>query len=118
MPLKPGSSSETVSQNIGELVHAGHEQKQAVAIAMQNAGKSNKDAEEESAGGYSRTTTTATPSASGKGGFIKTKETTTGSTDEPKVITNASADCADPMQIGMSTAEINAKNRKLWNGGQ
>jgi hypothetical protein len=55
MPLKPGSSKETVSFNIKELVHAGREkghigtgppksgkalQKQAVAIALKKAGKS------------------------------------------------------------------------------
>lgn len=40
MPLKSGSSEEVISGNIAELVAAGHEQKQAVAIAMKKAGKS------------------------------------------------------------------------------
>lgn len=42
MPLKKGSSKQTVSQNIREMVHAGHSQKQAVAAAMREAGKSRK----------------------------------------------------------------------------
>lgn len=45
MPLKEGSSKEVVSANIGELVRSGRPQKQAVAIAMSKAGKSNKDEE-------------------------------------------------------------------------
>lgn len=40
MPLKKGSSKKVVSQNIREMVHAGHPQKQAVAAAMRQAGKS------------------------------------------------------------------------------
>jgi len=40
MPLKKGKSKKVVSANIGELMHSGRKQKQAVAIAMRMAGKS------------------------------------------------------------------------------
>ena len=39
MPLKKGQSSATVSSNIKELMASGRPQKQAVAIAMKEAGK-------------------------------------------------------------------------------
>ena len=42
MPLKKGKSAKVISENIRELVHAGHDQKQAIAIAMKTAGKSRK----------------------------------------------------------------------------
>ena len=41
-PLKKGSSDETISKNIEKLMHEGYPQKQAVAIAMENAGRSKK----------------------------------------------------------------------------
>ena len=40
MPLKQGKSDETVSKNISRLVHEGKPQKQAIAIAMSEAGRS------------------------------------------------------------------------------
>lgn len=40
MPLKKGSSKETVSENISELRHSGYKEKQSIAIAMSEAGKS------------------------------------------------------------------------------
>jgi hypothetical protein len=44
MPLKKGSSSETISANIAELIKAGHPAKQAAAIAYKEAGKDTSDA--------------------------------------------------------------------------
>ena len=39
MPLKQGKSDAVVSHNVSELVHSGRPQRQAVAIAMRQAGR-------------------------------------------------------------------------------
>ncbi len=40
MPLKKGTSKETISHNIAEMIKAGHKPSQAIAAAYSNAGKS------------------------------------------------------------------------------
>jgi len=40
MPLKSGTSQETISKNIAEMMRAGHEQKQAIAASLENARRS------------------------------------------------------------------------------
>jgi 8-oxo-dGTP pyrophosphatase MutT (NUDIX family) len=45
MPLEAGTSQAVISVNIAELIKAGHEPKQAEAIAYKNAGKSRADSD-------------------------------------------------------------------------
>lgn len=51
MPLKPGKSKKVISENIGEMIRAGHPKDQAVAAAYSNAGKSTSMKKDEMAGG-------------------------------------------------------------------
>lgn len=54
MPLKHGSSQDVISENIAELVRAGHPQDQAVAIAYHVAGKSDDACKSLMDGGMSK----------------------------------------------------------------
>ena len=42
MPLKKGSSAPTVAKNVREMINSGRSQDQAVAAALNSAGKSKK----------------------------------------------------------------------------
>lgn len=43
MPLKKGKSDKAVSENVRKLRHEGYDEKQAVAIALNVAGRGKKD---------------------------------------------------------------------------
>jgi len=42
MPLRKGASKKIIGQNIREMMHSGHPQKQSIAAAMRKAGKSRR----------------------------------------------------------------------------
>lgn len=50
MPLKKGGSKKTISQNIRTLMHEGRKKDQAVAIALNIAGKGKKNKKKERQG--------------------------------------------------------------------
>jgi len=50
MPLTPGKSKKTIASNIKKLVGEGYPRSQAVAIALSNSKKSNKDLLKKSVG--------------------------------------------------------------------
>lgn len=52
MPLKSGSSQKTISQNIGELINAGHSKEQAAAIAYKQAGEDSTSARQFDTNGW------------------------------------------------------------------
>jgi hypothetical protein len=47
-----GKSNAVVSSNISEMVHSGHPQKQAIAAALSNAGRSKKKSKRKPTKGY------------------------------------------------------------------
>lgn len=51
MPLKKGSEKKTIGKNISMMRHEGKPMDQAIAIAMQSAGKSKKGGKGKSKGG-------------------------------------------------------------------
>ena len=52
MPLKKGKSKKVMSENIREMMRSGHPQKQAIAAAYAQAGKSKKKKKKESMDDY------------------------------------------------------------------
>jgi len=65
MPLKSGKSDETISENISRLSHEGYPQKQAIAIAYSEAGRSkSKDDQMPGANTVNPSSTSAIASAS------------------------------------------------------
>jgi len=75
MPLKKGSSQDTISSNISELVGSGRPQKQAIAIALDTARRTKR-----ADGGMTMTETTPSP-ASGKVHHGAIRSTVAGRTD-------------------------------------
>lgn len=52
MPLKSGSSSQVISENIAELINSGYSKNQAAAIAYQEAGKDQESHRQEDGNGW------------------------------------------------------------------
>jgi hypothetical protein len=55
-PLKKGKSKKVISANISELIKSGRPKRQAIAIAMSNAGMSKTKTKKKRKGGHYRMT--------------------------------------------------------------
>jgi len=131
MPLKEGSSQETISENISELRHSGHPENQSIAIAMRQAGKPKPGGDsDEDTKVSDREETFGEPEVPEQIGDLKPTEGTEHSThygypeNYPECgeygVNNK--DEAEPTSIPVQTSlkEINDRNRRYWEqqGGQ
>jgi hypothetical protein len=98
MPLKQGSSKETISQNIRGEMHKGKPQKQAIAIAMRTAGVPKNDQTPPPA-------TTPAPSPA-----TPSTNVTAGPKGDEKI-----ADYRPAGPPGLSLDDIQRAADKLWN---
>jgi hypothetical protein len=140
MPLKPGHSAEVRSENIAELVRAGHPQKQAIAIAYKKSGEdcemndceecaSNRrvveDAEEELEDSALNSSHTGAYGQGGQGG-ASPGHPNYGSNAGPKAYGSTGQSTANPRQGAKDSLHIknqrcrdtiltmSANNRNLW----
>lgn len=100
MPLTPGSSQETISHNIKEMVESGHPQKQAEAAAMNNAGKDQETPDP----------ATGPMSTKGPYGTSEGLPKTVGTLKEENMMNNKAADCSGKP---MSMDEIKANAKRI-----
>jgi hypothetical protein len=95
MPLEKGSSQAVISRNIAEMMRSGkYKRKQAIAAALHNAGKSNKDGDTTEATEESRLPEIVYP--------------------HPVDTTRGSRPFQPAIQAGDSLATINKRNREFW----
>lgn len=107
MPLEQGKSKETISHNIETEMHHGKPQKQAVAIAMHEAGVSKDD---------------VIPSGPTPQLTEVEKELNINSREDKEsplaeMLSQPHEDAESALPVGgMSLAQINRRNRALWEG--